>query len=101
MQISSISLSWRRRCRWSAGDDSAGSGDDLLPVGSLRGRQRLELAEKRAGRLSVRPLFDVSFVPIVADDAEYSADYLALVRSSEEYVSVPLTGDVELSMRLL
>jgi predicted O-methyltransferase YrrM len=38
---------------------------------------------------------------IVADDAEYSPDYLAYVRSpANGYLSVPLGDDVELSMRL-
>jgi Predicted O-methyltransferase len=35
---------------------------------------------------------------IVADDAESSPDYLSLVRSSKRYMSVFITGDVELSM---
>ena len=38
---------------------------------------------------------------IVADDADYSADYLARVRSSAKgYLSVPFAGDVELSIRI-
>ena len=38
---------------------------------------------------------------IVADDADRSPDYLARVRSpAKGYLSVPFTGDVELSMRL-
>ena len=38
---------------------------------------------------------------IVADNADYSPDYLALVRSPEAgYMSTPFGGDVELSMRL-
>jgi predicted O-methyltransferase YrrM len=38
---------------------------------------------------------------IVADNAEYSPDYLARVRSSANgYLSTPFAEDVELSMRL-
>jgi predicted O-methyltransferase YrrM len=38
---------------------------------------------------------------IVADDAEYSPEYLARVRSlAHGYMSVPFAEDVELSMRL-
>ncbi|MDR2573633.1 MAG: class I SAM-dependent methyltransferase [Desulfovibrio sp.] len=37
---------------------------------------------------------------IIADDADDSPDYLARMRSSVGYISVPLNGDVELSMRL-
>jgi predicted O-methyltransferase YrrM len=38
---------------------------------------------------------------IVADDADYSPDYLARVRSpAESYMSVPFSDDVELSMRI-
>ena len=38
---------------------------------------------------------------IVADDAHYSPDYMASVRSpSRGYLSVPFADDVELSMRL-
>ena len=38
---------------------------------------------------------------VVADNAEYSPDYLAYVRSLENgYLSVPFGGDVELSMRI-
>lgn len=38
---------------------------------------------------------------IVADNAEWSPDYLATVRSAEQgYMSVPFGGDVELSMKL-
>ena len=38
---------------------------------------------------------------IVADDADYSPDYLARVRSpAEGYMSVPFVEDVELSMRV-
>jgi predicted O-methyltransferase YrrM len=38
---------------------------------------------------------------IVADNAEWSPDYLATVRSVEQgYMSVPFGGDVELSMKL-
>lgn len=38
---------------------------------------------------------------VVADNADYSRDYLARVRSpARGYVSVPFGGDVELSMRL-
>jgi predicted O-methyltransferase YrrM len=38
---------------------------------------------------------------IIADDADYSPDYLARVRSpSEGYMSTPFAEDVELSMRL-
>lgn len=38
---------------------------------------------------------------IVADNADHSPDYLALVRSPDSgYLSVPFGGDVELSMRL-
>jgi predicted O-methyltransferase YrrM len=38
---------------------------------------------------------------IVADNAEWSPDYLARVRSAGQgYLSVPFGGDVELSMRL-
>ena len=38
---------------------------------------------------------------VVADNADYSPDYLARVRSPESgYVSVPFGGDVELSMWL-
>lgn len=38
---------------------------------------------------------------VVADNADYSPDYLARVRSPERgYLSVPFGGDVELSMRL-
>lgn len=38
---------------------------------------------------------------VVADNAEYSPDYLAYVRAPEHgYLSVPFGGDVELSMRL-
>lgn len=38
---------------------------------------------------------------IVADNADYSPDYLALVRSrANGYVSVPFADDVELSMRI-
>lgn len=38
---------------------------------------------------------------IVADNAEYSPDYLARVRSAANgYMSVPFGGDVELSMRI-
>ncbi|WP_406806373.1 O-methyltransferase [Burkholderia semiarida] len=37
---------------------------------------------------------------VVADNAEYSPDYLAYVRAPENgYLSVPFGGDVELSMR--
>lgn len=39
---------------------------------------------------------------IVADDAGYNPDYLSRVRSSPgEYVSIALTEDIELSMRLI
>ena len=38
---------------------------------------------------------------IVADDADYSRDYLARVRSpAKGYMSVPFAEDVELSMRI-
>jgi len=38
---------------------------------------------------------------IVADNADYSPDYLAIVRSpAKGYMSTPFGGDVELSMRL-
>lgn len=38
---------------------------------------------------------------IVADNADYSPDYLARVRSpSQGYMSIPFGGDVELSMRI-
>ena len=38
---------------------------------------------------------------IVADNADYSPDYLAIVRApSKGYMSTPFGGDVELSMRL-
>lgn len=38
---------------------------------------------------------------IVADDADYSPDYLKRVRSpGQGYLSVPFAGDVELSMRI-
>ncbi|MPV68325.1 O-methyltransferase [Burkholderia sp. BE17] len=38
---------------------------------------------------------------VVADNAEYSPDYLAHVRAPENgYLSVPFGGDVELSMRI-
>ncbi|KVT14621.1 methyltransferase [Burkholderia sp. MSMB1459WGS] len=38
---------------------------------------------------------------VVADNAEYSPDYLAYVRAAENgYLSVPFGGDVEVSMRL-
>ncbi|WP_202799590.1 O-methyltransferase [Serratia sp. M24T3] len=38
---------------------------------------------------------------IVADDADYSPDYLAYIRStSNGYVSVPFGGDVEVTLRL-
>ena len=38
---------------------------------------------------------------IVADNADYSPEYLARVRSHENgYMSVPFAGDVELSMRI-
>ncbi|KWU27332.1 O-methyltransferase [Burkholderia cenocepacia] len=38
---------------------------------------------------------------VVADNAEYSPDYLAYARAPEHgYLSVPFGGDVELSMRL-
>src|ERR1700742_3405642 len=38
---------------------------------------------------------------IVADDADYSPDYLARVRSpANGYLSTPFAGDVELSMRI-
>ena len=38
---------------------------------------------------------------IVADNAEYSPDYLARVRSpAQGYLSTPFAEDVELSMRL-
>jgi predicted O-methyltransferase YrrM len=38
---------------------------------------------------------------VVADNAEYSPDYLARVRApSRGYLSVPFAEDVELSMRL-
>lgn len=38
---------------------------------------------------------------IVADNAEYSPDYLARVRAADRgYLSVPFGGDVELSLRL-
>ncbi|CAB3753848.1 methyltransferase [Burkholderia sp. MSh2] len=38
---------------------------------------------------------------VVADNAEYSPDYLAYVRAPENgYLSVPFGGDVELSMRM-
>ena len=46
-------------------EELAEGGLLLLPVGSLRGNQRLELAEKRHGRLSVRSLLGVSFVPML------------------------------------
>ena len=37
---------------------------------------------------------------IVADNADYSPDYLAYVRSPEKgYLSMPFAEDVELSMR--
>ena len=39
---------------------------------------------------------------IVADNADWSADYLARVRSKAEgYMSVPFAEDVELSMRVI
>ena len=38
---------------------------------------------------------------VVADNAEYSPDYLAYVRAPENgYLSVPFGGEVELSMRI-
>jgi predicted O-methyltransferase YrrM len=38
---------------------------------------------------------------VVADNAEYSPDYLAYVRAPQNgYLSVPFGGDVELSMRI-
>ncbi len=38
---------------------------------------------------------------IVADNADYSPDYLARVRAPESgYLSLPFDGDVELSMKL-
>jgi predicted O-methyltransferase YrrM len=38
---------------------------------------------------------------IVADDADYSPDYLARVRSpAAGYMSVPFAEDIELSMRI-
>jgi hypothetical protein len=38
---------------------------------------------------------------LVADNADYSPDYLARVRSpAEGYTSTPFAGDVELSMRI-
>lgn len=38
---------------------------------------------------------------VVADNAEYSPDYLAYVRAPENgYLSVPFSGEVELSMRI-
>ncbi|RYX83081.1 O-methyltransferase [bacterium] len=38
---------------------------------------------------------------VVADNADYSPDYLAHVRSSESgYLSIPFADDIELSMRL-
>lgn len=38
---------------------------------------------------------------VVADNADYSPDHLARVRSpANGYLSVPFGGDVELSMRL-
>ncbi|MDR2392046.1 MAG: protein-L-isoaspartate(D-aspartate) O-methyltransferase [Planctomycetota bacterium] len=50
-------------------EELAEGGLLLLPVGALRGNQRLELAEKRNGRLAVRPLLDVSFVPMLGAGA--------------------------------
>ena len=38
---------------------------------------------------------------IVADNADYSPEYLAHVRSpASGYLSIPFAGDVELSMRI-
>jgi predicted O-methyltransferase YrrM len=37
---------------------------------------------------------------VVADNADYSPDYLARVRSAKGYISTPFAEDVELSMRL-
>lgn len=37
---------------------------------------------------------------VIADDADCSPNYLARVRSSGEYLSIPFADDVELSMRL-
>ena len=38
---------------------------------------------------------------VIADDTHHCPDYLRRIRSdAQEYVSVPLTGDVELSMRV-
>lgn len=37
---------------------------------------------------------------VLADDADRAPEYVSRVRASERYLSVPLTGDLELSMRL-
>lgn len=37
---------------------------------------------------------------IIADNANYSPDYLQYVRSSRNYLSIPFSGDLELSFRL-
>jgi len=37
---------------------------------------------------------------IVSDNADRSPEYLARVRESDDYLSVPFAADVELSMRL-
>ena len=47
-------------------------------------------------------IYRTSHALIVADNADWSADYLARVRSKAEgYMSVPFAEDVELSMRVI
>jgi len=54
--------------------------------------------------LQVRALLETRLRPgalIVADNAGYSPEYLAQVRSPDSgYLSIPFAGDVELSMRI-
>ena len=52
----------------------------------------------RSGRSRSIVEFGTSFG--VADNADRSPEYLARIRESDDYLSVPFAADVELSMRL-
>ncbi|MDR1520338.1 MAG: protein-L-isoaspartate(D-aspartate) O-methyltransferase [Planctomycetota bacterium] len=49
-------------------DELADGGLLVMPLGEIRGRQSLELAEKRGGVLYRRRLLEVSFVPLLGRD---------------------------------
>lgn len=55
---------------------------------------------RRSRSMILEPHFQPGTM-VVADNADWSPDYLARVRSTDsEYLSVPFADDVELSMKL-